>query len=192
MDEERQVELIQQVMGASHLFSSSMTDLVERSIAEASDHQVSVGQAKLLFLISRPGRRLKVMDVAVYLGVTNAAASRAVDRLVQQGLVARTPTPEDRRAVDLTLTPPGKTLLVRFLEVRNQKLLHLYRRHSPEKLAQAAALLDELSVPAFGPAVEPDERCLHCGIHIRGTCFLRDTGRECLVAGALESSRDEE
>jgi DNA-binding MarR family transcriptional regulator len=190
MDEAHKVEVIERVMGSSHLFFSSVNDLLERSLAEASARQVSMSQVKLLLLISRPHKRFKVKDVADFLGVTNAAASRSIDRLVQRGLVDRTVTPEDRRAVDLTLTPRAEALLERFTNVRNRELLRLLGDHPSDKLDAAAHMLDELSVKMLDldPAAK-DERCMRCGIHFRDDCLLRDlTGRECVAASDLYGS----
>jgi DNA-binding MarR family transcriptional regulator len=52
-----------------------------------------------------------VSEIGDQLGVTNAAASQAVDRLVQLDLIGRTEDPVDRRAKQLTLTPKGRTLM---------------------------------------------------------------------------------
>lgn len=192
MDAERKIELIRQVMGASHVFCSSVTELLDRTLLEASDEQLVMSQVKLLLLISRPGQRFKVTDVAEFLGVTNAAASRSIDRLVQRGLVERTVSQEDRRAVDLALTSLAEELLARFTTVRNRELLRLLGQHPDEKLERAAALLDELSVLLLDPETAVDERCLRCGIHFRSGCVVRDVlGRECVVAGGLYGDADE-
>jgi DNA-binding MarR family transcriptional regulator len=193
MDEERKIELIRQVMGASHVFCSSVNELLERTLAESSQEQLAMSQVKLLLLISRPGQRFKVTDVAEFLGVTNAAASRSIDRLVQRGLVDRTVSREDRRAVDLALTPVAEELLSGFTESRNRELLRLLGDHPPEKLQRAAELLDELSVLLLDPGTNPDERCLRCGIHFRAGCVVRDVlGRECVVASGLYGAEREE
>lgn len=192
MDEARKIELIRQVMGASHVFCSTVNDLLERTLEEASDEQLAMSQVKLLLLISRPGQRFKVTDVADFLGVTNAAASRSIDRLVQRGLVDRTMSLDDRRAVDLSLTEMAEELLGRFTVVRNRELLRLLGEHPDDKLARAAELLDELSVLLLDPETETDERCLRCGIHFRSGCVLRDVlGRECVVASGLYGEESE-
>lgn len=142
MDENRMVELLQQVMGASHLFSSSVNDVLEGALKEATDQELTMSQVKLLLLISNPGQRFKVMDVAEFLGVTNAAASRSIDRLVQRGLVDRTVTPEDRRAVDLTLTPLAEDLLGRFAEARNRELARRLGHNSAQNMERAFELME--------------------------------------------------
>src|SRR5690554_5442397 len=97
MDTAGKIDLIQQVMGASHVFCTTVTELLERTLEESSGEALAMSQVKLLLLIAHPHHTFKVTDVAQFLGVTNAAASRAIDRLVQRGLVDRTVSKEDRR-----------------------------------------------------------------------------------------------
>jgi DNA-binding MarR family transcriptional regulator len=151
MDVNGKAELIQQVMGASHQFFTTMNDVLERSLAEAGEWQLTISQVKLLMLISRPGQRFKVMDVAELLGVTNAAASRSIDRLVQRGLVDRNVTPEDRRAVDLTLTPTAEALLARFTEARNRELNRLLGHYPDGDMERAARILNDMAGLLRGP-----------------------------------------
>jgi hypothetical protein len=124
--------------------------------------------------------------VADFLGVTNAAASRAIDRLVQRGLIDRTISREDRRAVDLSLTEESETLLDRFTEARNAELVRLLGDYPEAKLRTVAMLLDEMSVHLLDLDSAAEERCLRCGIHFRSGCVLRDVlGRECAVSSGL-------
>lgn len=193
MGAKEQVERIQQVMGASHLFCTTVNELLERTLGEASDEQLALSQVKLLLLISRPGQRFKVTDVADFLGVTNAAASRAIDRLVQRGLIDRSVSAEDRRAVDLALTDTSRELLSQFTEIRNRELLRVLGEFPKEKLEQATELLDELSVRLAELETDVEDRCLRCGIHFRNGCVLRDVlGRECIVSRDLYGPRDTE
>lgn len=192
MGEMDQIERIQQVMGASHLFCTTVNELLERTLEEASEERLVLSQVKLLLLIARPGQRFKVTDVADFLGVTNAAASRAIDRLVQRGLIDRSVSPEDRRAVDLALTDASRKLLDEFTRIRNRELLRVLGDFPHDKLEQAAELLDELSVRLAELETEEEERCLRCGIHFRNGCVMRDVlDRECVVSRELYGPRDE-
>ncbi|MGK7313527.1 MAG: MarR family winged helix-turn-helix transcriptional regulator [Candidatus Longimicrobiales bacterium M2_2A_002] len=193
MADTNQIDRIQQVMGASHLFCTTVNELLERTLDEATDEQLVMSQVKLLLLIARPGQRFKVTDVADFMGVTNAAASRAIDRLVQRGLIERTVSKEDRRAVDLSLTSASRTLLDRFTEIRNRELLRVLGDFPEEKIEQATELLDELSVRLAELETEEEERCLRCGVHFRNGCVMRDVlDRECVVSRELYGPRGEE
>ena len=186
MDTEQKITLIQHVMGASHVFCSTVNELLEAALEESSEGQLGMAQVKLLLLISRPEHCFKVTDIADFLGVTNAAASRAIDRLVQRGLVERTISREDRRAVDLALTPVAEELLARFTRVRNEELLARLGEVPDDRLSRVAALLDELSLLLLDIDTASESRCLRCGLHFRSGCVLRDVlGRACVVSTGL-------
>ena len=191
MTEDPTIRRIRQVMGASHVFCTTVSELLERSLAEATDAQLALSQVKLLLLIARPGQRFKVTEVADFLGVTNAAASRAIDRLVQRGLVDRTVSREDRRAVELSLTSESEALLERFTAVRNRELVRLLGDFPEEKLRVAAEVLDEMAVRLAELEGREEERCLKCGVHLREGCVMRDVlGRECAISRELYGPRD--
>jgi DNA-binding MarR family transcriptional regulator len=178
--------LVRQLMGAAQVFSTAVEDFLERTLRESTGEMLSMSQVELLLLIARPGQRYKVSDVADFLGVTNAAASRSIDRLVQRGLVERSISVEDRRAVDLALNPDSEALLERFAEVRDAELLRLLGHVPTDKLERVTALLDELSVVLLDVQRAGGERCLRCGVHFRDGCVVRDLlGRECAVSSQL-------
>lgn len=73
-----------------------------------------------------------VSDVGQQLGISNAAASQMIDRLVQQDLVERTELAGDRRVRQLSLTAKGRRLVEQAIEARLQWLGQL-----PPKLSRA-------------------------------------------------------
>jgi DNA-binding MarR family transcriptional regulator len=186
MEADTKVEVIRQLMGAAHVFSSAVDELLERTLAEASGETLAMSQVKLLLLIARPGQRYKVTDIAEFLGVTNAAASRSIDRLVQRGLVERTISRDDRRAVDLALTDESRSLLARFEETRNAELMRLLADYPEARILGIISMLDELSVKLLNVHDDEKERCLRCGVHFRSSCVLRSVfGRECSGATGM-------
>jgi DNA-binding MarR family transcriptional regulator len=52
--------------------------------------------------------KLSASELAGRMGLSASRVSRVVDRLVQRGLLQRTPCSEDRRAVELSLTLEGR------------------------------------------------------------------------------------
>jgi DNA-binding MarR family transcriptional regulator len=66
------------------------------------------------------GKSSGVSGIGEEMGVTNAAASQAVDRLVQLGLIERTEDPVDRRAKRLSLTEKGRVLIEKGIEARSK------------------------------------------------------------------------
>jgi len=74
-----------------------------------------------------------ISEVGANLGVTNAAASQMVDKLVQLGFLERAEDPNDRRAKQLTLTPKGRALVQKSLEARRRWLEGLVAALTPEQ-----------------------------------------------------------
>lgn len=76
----------------------------------ARESGLSLSHLGAIFHIHRAGS-CGVTEIGDYLGVTSAAASQMLDRLVEQGLVARTEDPEDRRVKRIELTAEGERAL---------------------------------------------------------------------------------
>ena len=71
--------------------------------------------------------------------------SNHVDRLEREGLVARTPSPTDRRRVGLTLTDEGKRVLRRVRSRRTAWLASRLGALDAEELAAVKAAIEPLS-----------------------------------------------
>ena len=92
------------------------------------------------------GKSTGVSEIGEQLGVTNAAASQAVDRLVQLDLIERTEDPEDRRAKRLALTQKGRALIEKGIEARSKWIEGLTYALTPEQqnmIISALTLLTE-------------------------------------------------
>jgi DNA-binding MarR family transcriptional regulator len=70
---------------------------------------VSVSQCYALEGLVRRGA-MTLNELAAYLYLDKSTASRVVDALERKGYVTRSPHPEDRRALLLEATPPGRSL----------------------------------------------------------------------------------
>jgi DNA-binding MarR family transcriptional regulator len=107
---------------------------------EARALGVSPEQVSLLVAIKRaPG--VGIRDLAARERVSPPAMTKHVDRLERDGLVARTPSDDDRRRVGITLTDEGQRLLRR---VRSRRTVWLAQRLAgltkEEQAAVAAAV----------------------------------------------------
>ncbi len=71
-------------------------------------------------------------------------ASRLVDKLVVKKLVERTECPNDRRAVDVVITPKGLALLKRLDLVQSEWEEQLQGQLTPEQAILLSQLLDQL------------------------------------------------
>ncbi len=108
---------------------------------------LSFSQINILMRLLHRGNT-GVSEVGSQLGVTNAAASQAVDRLVQLGLIERTEDPEDRRAKKLALTPKGRTLIEKGIEVRSRWVEGITDALTPEQQGMIISALTLLTTAA--------------------------------------------
>jgi DNA-binding MarR family transcriptional regulator len=76
-------------------------------LRQARESKFSMSHLGALFYIHRCGS-CGVTEVGDHLGVTSAAASQLLERLVEQGLVVREEDPDDRRVKRIELTEKGK------------------------------------------------------------------------------------
>jgi DNA-binding MarR family transcriptional regulator len=111
---------------------------------EARAVGVSPEQVSLLIAIKhQPG--IGVRALAACERVSPPAMSNHVDRLERDGLVVRTPRPDDRRRVGLALTHNGQRLLRRVRSRRTAWLATRLRGLDPAELAAVEAAVEPLS-----------------------------------------------
>jgi DNA-binding MarR family transcriptional regulator len=116
---------------------------------EARALGVSPGQVALLVNIKQePG--IGVRELAARERVSPAGISGHVDRLVTAGLVARTPSPSDRRRVGLALTDEGRRVLRNVRSRRTAWLAARLRQLNAEQLEAIDAAIEPLSLLLSG------------------------------------------
>lgn len=86
-----------------------------------------------------------VSDISDHLGVTNAATSQMVQRLVEQGFLHRTEDLSDRRVKQLALTDKGRALVSQIIEARHHWLEELTTTLTPEQQANIITVLADLT-----------------------------------------------
>jgi DNA-binding MarR family transcriptional regulator len=133
----------------------------------AKENDLSLSQMGMLIRLSHGGP-LGVMRIGGDMSMTGAAASQMVERLVQQGLVARSENPEDRRAHPITLTARGESAVRECKEWQYRWVESLAAGLEPGDaapvtealgiLARQMQKLDEASVEAAGPCKKRRER----------------------------------
>src|SRR5512136_766718 len=108
---------------------------------------LSFSQISILMRLLHGGNA-GVSEIGDQLGVTNAAASQAVERLVQMDLIERTEDPIDRRAKKLALTPEGHRLIEQGIEIRSQWVEGLTDALTPEQQSMIISALTLLTAAA--------------------------------------------
>jgi DNA-binding MarR family transcriptional regulator len=131
---------------------SEWTDIYMRGsmpnfIAAIRASGFSMSQIGALFHIRRQHFR-GVSEIGDELGVSSAAASQMLDRLVQQGLITRTEDPNDRRVKRLVITDRGKQLLKNGIHARQEWIQDLANLLTPAEEEQVAAAMQILIAKA--------------------------------------------
>ena len=111
---------------------------------------LSFSQINILMRLLHGGS-IGVSEIGDQLGVSNAAASQAVDRLVGLGLIERTEDPVDRRAKQLALTQKGRALIEQGIEARSKWIEGIMDVLTPEQqnmIISALTLLTEAAARA--------------------------------------------
>lgn len=104
------------------------------------------------------GDDVTVGDVARFADVAHSTASRLVDRAARGGLVDKTPSPRDARAITLVLTATGRELRARSVAVRTDWLAGVIQDWPGQDVRDLARLLHrfaEAVVVSGGPGPVP-------------------------------------
>ncbi|MET8332411.1 MarR family transcriptional regulator [Streptosporangium canum] len=88
-----------------------------------AERDLSLTQLRVLGILR--DRRPRMTELATFLGLDKSTLSGLIDRAERRGLVARGKNPQDRRVVDVFLTPAG-------LELAEQVYGEVRRALAPE------------------------------------------------------------
>ena len=103
------------------------------------ENDLSMSQVGALFQIHHG--RSNVSDLGEGLGISIAAASQMLERLVQQGLIVRSEDPDDRRVKKLVLTDKGCRVMQESVRARQEWLAELVSSLAPAEKERIAAAL---------------------------------------------------
>src|SRR3954471_23754309 len=102
---------------------------------------LTISQIRMLHLLTGPVEAASLKAIADEVGLSLPAVSRAVDSLVQRGLVTRTEDTKDRRHKAVRATEAGRELADHLLEMRMAGIADFVETLSvQEREALAAAL----------------------------------------------------
>src|SRR5688500_4983512 len=89
--------------------------VIRMQVRTRSSPELTMPQFRTLAFLGR-NKDAMLADVAAFLGLTPPAASKLVDALVAEGLVAREMGASDRRRIALALTALGRRKFARVME----------------------------------------------------------------------------
>lgn len=135
----------------------AMVAEIERNLDEElrNEWDISLGWFDVLASLQRLGGRARPLDVAADLRLPASSVSRRLDRLQEEGWIARHKYVEedDHRAVDIELTKTGRRLWREMSVTYRRALQALFALHlDGEDIADMQRVLDLLS--AAGQEIE--------------------------------------
>ena len=130
-----------------HWIDIFMHRSLRRFIHFARENGLSMSMIGTLFHLSKKGCA-GVTDLGDHLGVTSAASSQMLERLVQQELILRTEDPTDRRVKQIVLTEKGHNVLDEGVRARQGWLDDLVEILSREEKELIKGALDLMIIKA--------------------------------------------
>jgi len=172
-------QLVNELLGSAHLFVAAVSGVVDQELlGEIAGQKLTVSQLKILKLLDLTEAR-NVSDVAAFLGVSDAAASKSVDRLVRRNYLRRTEGRTDRRSSELSLARAGRHVLKSYEAAKDQKLAALFSNLDLDELQRTSAFLERLTTGIVRSCANPQEICLQCGIYLKKRCLVEEAGESC-------------
>ncbi len=158
------------VLRLSHIFSSVVREVLETRLLEScTPLPLTMSQFHILKLMTLDGRH-QVGELAEFLGVSAPAISKNVDKLERFGLVTRTPSEGDRRAILLVPSQKGRRLVEKFEALKAGRLYPILESFSADEITQFAALLERVSVALLRQEETPRGFCMRCAAYIETGC----------------------
>ncbi|QRF59361.1 MarR family winged helix-turn-helix transcriptional regulator [Variovorax paradoxus] len=107
---------------------------------------ISLARFDYMAQLYRHREGLKMRVLSRYLMVTGGNVTGLTDELEREGVVARAPSPEDRRAWIVSLTPKGRASFEAMASEHEQWILEMFSGLDMKTIKQMHAQLGELRV----------------------------------------------
>jgi len=155
------------LLGHPHLTTSGLFIEAYAGLIRASEARIEAASGLpaqwyevLIRLARSPGHRLRMTELAAQTTLTPSGITRAVDRIVDAGLVERQACPTDRRSTYAVLTKAGEKRLMEALPVHVAHLEEvfdgLFSEDELETLAQLLRRLRDATNPCAAQASTPE------------------------------------
>jgi DNA-binding MarR family transcriptional regulator len=115
---------------------------------------LSLARSKVLQILDREGS-LRQTSLAQELGLAQRSVTQAVESLARDGLVERSPDPDDGRAKLVTMTSEGAAALAASTDAGELMLQRIFGSLSQKQLAQLDKLLGVVDSAAVEANVDP-------------------------------------
>jgi DNA-binding MarR family transcriptional regulator len=172
-------DLLHRLLRDTHLLASLVRSVFEEGfLREACGGRVTFTQLSILRMLGSPGRH-HIGDVAHFLDVSYAAASKLVDRMKARKLLRGTPYAGDRRAETLEPTAAGLGLVARYDRLKLARVRAKLKGTPLSELTALSGALERL-LALFVEGSDREKRaCLRCDAFYTAGCVLGTAAGEC-------------
>lgn len=154
----------------SHVFSAAVREILEtRYLSDVSALSLTLPQFHLLKLIALNGHH-QVGEIAEFIGVSSPAATKNIDKLEGLGLVNRTKSKGDRRAILLSASAKGRRLVKKYESHKANRLAPVLTQFDPEEIDQLAHLMEKFAVHLYNQEKSESGFCLRCAAYCQTHC----------------------
>lgn len=125
------------------IFPLVIKGFLKRQTNELCQGKITMPQLIILDFLDKRGE-LKMTDLAHEMGVTTAAMTGIVDRLVRYGYAVRVDEPNDRRIVRIKTTAKGSSLVKKINQQRRDMIIDIFGKLSQSERDAYIAVLSRI------------------------------------------------
>jgi MarR family transcriptional regulator, negative regulator of the multidrug operon emrRAB len=142
-------------------FSLAVSDAVAESVADVVGHAGALGAA-VSYVFQKPGCGIEQLREP--LGLSQPAAVRVVNQMVEAGLATRSTDSSDRRRAQVHVTRRGRAVAEALLAARRNAIDSVLRGLSPAEQDSLAALISKALAAATTDRPHGEQLCRLCDV----------------------------
>lgn len=116
----------------NEVFPVVIRHFLKKQSNELYKGRITLPQIVILDILHREGET-RMTDLAHFMGVTTAAMTGLVDRLVRDGYVERVSDPADRRIIKIKTTNRGGMLIKKITQQKRQMIIDMFGKLSQQE-----------------------------------------------------------
>ncbi len=136
-------------MNTTNQIANEISTLIPRlmtTVRTSSLSKLNISSAQIIILVTiRTHGQCKIKSVAKERGISPPTATGLIDRLVRSGHVRRSPDPEDRRVVMVSLTKKGENMVENYLGTIRDVWKNILARLTAEEQKQYLRILKKIA-----------------------------------------------
>lgn len=127
----------------NQLMPELIKEFARRQTNELYKGKITLPQFLILGFLGRGGGS-RMTDIARFMGITTAAATGIVDRLVKSGYAVRNYDTADRRIIRMKLTAGGSNLVKKINKERRKMIINIFGRISCQERKKYLEILTHI------------------------------------------------